>query len=138
MPFKVVSSTAEAAGKILGTDISFESSAATALIADGNILLTVELEPDRGFWDDYDTSPLGYTLTITNGENEEFTGPLSVEIGDFDVSLVDYVAGSAASTDNTIQSVSFDNLTGKLTFDLADTIPATTGVATVTFQIEKL
>ena len=137
MPFKVVSSTAEAAGKILGVDLSFESSAATALIADGDVLLTVELVPDKGFWDDYDTNPLGYTLTITNGEDEDFTGPLSVEIGDFDVSLVDYVAGSAASTDNTIDNISFDNLTGKLVFDLSDTIPADTGVATVTFQMEK-
>ena len=137
MPFKVVSSTAEASGKILGVDLSFESSTATALIADGDVLLTVELVPDKGFWDDYETNPLGYTLTITNEEDEAFTGPLSVEIGDFDVTLVDYVAGSAASTDNTIGNVSFDNLTGKLEFELDDTIPANTGVATVTFQMEK-
>ena len=137
MPFKIVSSTAEAAGKILGVDLSFESSVATTLIADGNVLLTVELTPDKGFWDDYDTAPLGYTLTITNEESEPFTGPLDVEIGDFDVSLVDYVAGSAATTDNTIANASFNNLTGKLTFELSDTIPASTGVATVTFQMEK-
>ena len=137
MPFKIVSSTAEAFGKILGADLSFESSTATALIADGDVLLTVELVPDKTFWDDYDTNPLGYTMTITNEEDEDFVGPLNVEIGDFDVSLVDYVAGSAASTDNTIGNVSFDNLTGKLTFDLADTIDSDTGIATVTFQMEK-
>lgn len=137
MPFKIVSSTAEAAGKILGADLSFESAVATALIADGDILLTVELVPEKSFWDDYETAPLDYTLTITNEEDEEFTGPLSVEIGNFDVTLVDYVAGSAASTDNTISNVNFDNLTGKLTFDLEDTIADTNGVATVTFQMEK-
>jgi len=137
MPFKIVSSAAEASGKILGADLSFESSVATALIADGDILLTVELVPDKTFWDDYDTNPLGYTLTITNEEDEDFTGPLSVEIGDFDVTLVDYVVGSAASTDNTIGNVNFDALTGKLTFDLDDTIQSDVGVATVTFQMEK-
>ena len=138
MPFKIVSSAAEASGKILGADLSFESSIATALIADGEILLTVELAPEKKFWDDYETAPLTYTLTITNEEDEEFTGPLSVEIGDFDVTLVEYVDGSAASTDNTIENVNFDALTGKLVFDLADTIQADTGVATVTFQMQKV
>lgn len=77
------------------------------------------------------------TMTINNGEGTEFTAPISVEIGAFDATLVDYVANSAASTDNTVGSANHDDSTGMLTFTLADSIAATNGEATVTFQMQK-
>ena len=137
MAFKLVSSTAQASGEVMGANVGFSSTVANALIPDGDILVTVSLVPAKGLWDDYETAPLQYTLTITNGESIPFEAPVSVEIGAFDNTLVDYVSNSASSSDNTLNNVNYDDTEGKLTFELTQDIAATTGVATVTFQMPK-
>lgn len=137
MPFKVISSAAQADGKIQGVDAGGISTSTNVMVLDGDVLVTVALTPTKTYWNDYGTAPLEYSMTIVNGEAYDFTAPIEVEIGDFDTSLVDYVSGSATSSDNTVSSVNYDAGTGKLTFSLDDDIALTSGEATVTFQMQK-